>query len=243
MRGGMRGTVAAGLILLSASGHAQGVCGAGRHLGSENGDGAGMSWQCLPGGGGGSRGGVASFSGGRTGAALAGAGTIISIIGALAGMIDATDANTSAEQDRERERQSYAVQSRQANRSAMLAMQGGRFDEAEHLFGRASTLASRAGDSAGSVRNFNNARIAGAENFLQQGLRQERRGDVAAASHYYMQAKYLADSAGADELGKQIAGHNDRLIASSSGARAAADRGVYDTQTECAYINMRLICH
>ncbi|HWD57472.1 MAG TPA: hypothetical protein VG308_04275 [Stellaceae bacterium] len=212
-----------------------------------------MSWRCLPGdnSSGSYRPRAPAYSGGGNRAAAAGAGAIASIIGGLASMISTTDANNAAadvydsyQADRARKRQNSAVQSREANRQAMAALQQGRFDEAQHLFQRASDLALNADDPDGASQNTRNAAISEAQLYLQQGLRAEQRGDLSTASNYYMRANYIAGvRANAEEFAKQIAAYNDRLIQSAGGAGAAANRGINDTQTQCEYINTKFVCH
>jgi hypothetical protein len=86
--------------------------------------------------------------------------------------------------------------------------------------------------------NARDAEIADAENALKQGYLAEQRGDLGAASRFYMQGKQAASAAGADDLAGKLAGYNDGVVARAGGPR----NGVSATNAPCLNVNGQTMC-
>lgn len=222
---------------------ADSYCGAGRHVGAEN-DGAGQSWLCIPDaarssqqvyvpGGGGS----VSAGLGAAAAGLGGLADLLSIVSELGSNISATDANGSVP-DRDAEKAAAAVSSRDLNRQAIAALQAGRFDLAADLFNRAAAEAVNADNREEAEANWNNAKIASAEDMLRLGYSWEQKGDLATASQYYIRGKQAAENAQASDLAAKLAAYNDNLVARAGGTNS----GVKATQSSCTRINDQVLC-
>lgn len=238
------GTVAIACALPARFAGADAYCGAGQHVGSENGDGAGQSWVCTPDR---SSGSVSAPSmpsglgGSNAGAALAGAAAglqglaaLLDIANKLGSMVSATDAVGSAELDPDK----AGIRSRAENRSAIQNMQAGRFGEASTLFNQAALDALAADARHEYWDNMHNAAIADAEAALSVGWAAEQRGDIAAANSSYLRGIQAARSAGAGDLAQKLAAYNDQLAARAG----AAGAGVKPTNTVCAVVNGQTIC-
>ena len=218
-------------------------CGAGQHVGSEN-DAAGASFHCVPdrafnvGGAnvGGNNPAATALRGAAAG--LQAASAIVSLANALAGMVKATDTNSSVEADKE----GRAVKARDENRSAIQAMQEGQYFRASILFRMAANDAQAADNFEDFMSNAHNANIALAEEQLRDGYVLEQQGNYGAASDHYMRAIYEAKEGYAGDLVKQIAAYNDRLVAAAGGTRTAKSCGVTPTQSDCANLNGKIVC-
>jgi len=223
-------------LALAAPAYA-GACGPGLKLGAEN-DGAGLSWRCIPDSGRSSFS-APRYSGGgpNAAAALGGAAAILSLIGIVADMIEPTDGNSEAEDDRI----GHGVNSRDANRQAMLAMQQGHFATASHLFQTAAAEAGLAMEWDDKATNARNARYAAAQGKLADGYKLEMQGRIADASHAYLEARMVAPD-DARELKDQLSQYNDRLVARSRNQPRGAGEPAMPTTNQCHYINNKLVC-
>jgi hypothetical protein len=237
-------------VLPAKLARADAYCGAGRHVGSENGDGAGQSWVCtpdrpsasfspsnIPSGVGGNNA-AAAMQGAAAG--LQGLAALLDIANQLGSMIQPTDAVGSSMLDPDKSE----LRCRDENRRAISEMQHGRFGNASTLFNQAAldcqardVSDAHIGGASDEYRdNIRNAELADAEAALDLGYRAEQRGDLAAASDSYLRGIQAAQNAGARDLAQKIAGYNDQLVARTGGA------GVKSTNTVCANVNGQTIC-
>lgn len=215
---------------------ADAYCGGGKHVGAEN-DGQGMSWICTPDA---PRPALPDIpSGNNLGAGLQGAaagleglGALLDIANLLGSRITAPDVNGPVH---DVDSEKADILARDFNRQAIAAMQAGRFDQAAILFNKA---AGTAWDSDLRDANSRDAEIADAENSLKQGYLAEQRGNLAAASRFYMQGKQAAAAAGQGDLAVKLAAYNDGVVARAGGAK----NGVSATNAPCMNVNGQTLC-
>lgn len=225
--------------LWAGSAWADGACGPGMKLGSEN-DGRGLSWKCIPdmrsGGGGGGGGGFSRPSSNPTAAGLQGAAGLLDALSTFASLIDSSESAAPVPVNRDPD--GHGVKSRDANSEGIGALRAGDFDKAAKLFRLASREAIQANDVESASINEHNEAYARAEILLIQGLDAERAGKFEDASRKYLEARVIANWGQAKDLEARLSTYNDSLAEKAAGT----GQSVIPSSSYCSYVNTRLTC-